>query len=113
MGLGIFPMQLLANDLKTNTQTMGKMLVFLYNILNPYIKPRKEDATIKQKNTPAVRCHLEIQLLSRKDAYRWMQDIFCLPSSQAHIGQFSDYRCDHLKDECRRVLQNNHVKVTC
>ncbi len=52
-------------------------------------------------------------ILSRKEAYRWMQDIFCLPSSQAHIGQFSDYRCDRLKDECRRVLQNNHVKIAC
>lgn len=52
-------------------------------------------------------------ILSRKEAYRWMQDIFCLPSSQAHIGQFSDYRCDRLKDECRKVLQNNHVKIAC
>lgn len=42
MGLGVFPMQLLANDLKTNAQTMGKVPVFLYNILkdilNPYAK---------------------------------------------------------------------------
>lgn len=52
-------------------------------------------------------------ILSRKEAYRWMQDIFCLPSSQAHIGQFSDYRCDRLKDECLKVLQNNHVKIAC
>ena len=36
-----------------------------------------------------------------------LQDIFALPSSQAHIGQFSDYRCDCLKAECRRVLENN------
>lgn len=52
-------------------------------------------------------------ILSRKEAYRWMQDIFALPSSQAHIGQFSDYRCDCLKAECRRVLENNHVKIAC
>lgn len=50
-------------------------------------------------------------ILSRKDAYRWMQDIFCLPSLEAHIGQFSDYRCDRLKDECRRVLQNKEYQL--
>lgn len=33
MGFGGFPPQLLANDLKTNAQTMGKVPVFLYNIL--------------------------------------------------------------------------------
>lgn len=37
-------------------------------------------------------------IFSRKEAYRWMQDTFSLNSSQAHIGQFSDYRCDCLMD---------------
>lgn len=50
-------------------------------------------------------------IFSRKEAYRWMQDIFSLTSSQAHIGQFSDYRCDCLMDECRKVLHNNHVII--
>lgn len=52
-------------------------------------------------------------ILSRKDAYRWMQDIFCLSSHQAHIGEFSEYRCDCLMDACRKVLQNNHVQIAC
>jgi len=50
-------------------------------------------------------------ILSRKDAYRWMQDIFCLSREQAHIGEFSDYRCDCLISECRKVLRNNNVAV--
>jgi len=50
-------------------------------------------------------------IFSRKEAYRWMQDTFSLNSSQAHIGQFSDYRCDCLMNECRKVLQNNHVRT--
>lgn len=37
MGFGGFPLQLLANDLKTNAQTMGKVPVFLYNILTGYL----------------------------------------------------------------------------
>ena len=50
-------------------------------------------------------------IFSRKDAYRWMQDIFSLSSNQAHIGEFSDYRCDCLMNECRKVLINNNVKI--
>lgn len=50
-------------------------------------------------------------IFSRKEAYRWMQDKFSLTSRQAHIGQFSDYRCDCLMDECRKILKNNHVKI--
>lgn len=50
-------------------------------------------------------------IFSRKEAYRWMQDKFSLTSGQAHIGQFSEYRCDCLMDECHKVLKNNHVKI--
>ena len=52
-------------------------------------------------------------IFSRKDAYRWLQDIFCLTHEQAHIGEFSDYRCDCLMAECQKVLRNNHITVTC
>ena len=50
-------------------------------------------------------------IMSRKDAYRWIQDIFSLSDAQAHIGQFSDYRCDCLMAETRKVLENNHVRL--
>lgn len=50
-------------------------------------------------------------IFSRKEAYRWMQDKFSLTSGQAHIGQFSEYLCDCLMDECHKVLKNNHVKI--
>ena len=50
-------------------------------------------------------------IFSRKEAYRWMQNKFSLTSSQAHIGHFSDYRCECLMSECRKVLKNNHVKI--
>lgn len=48
---------------------------------------------------------------SRKDAYRWMQDFFCFTSDQAHIGQFSEYRCDCLLDACKKILKNNKIKI--
>ena len=50
-------------------------------------------------------------ILTKKDAYRWMGDIFCLTTAQAHIGHFSHYYCDRLMDASRKVLQNNHIKI--
>ncbi len=50
-------------------------------------------------------------IFTRKNAYRWMQDIFCLSREQAHIGEFSEYRCDCLIDECRKVLKNNKATI--
>lgn len=74
------------------------------------------DRNLRRKRTQAHRLFDAIWkngILSRKDAYRWMQDTFCLSSEQAHIGQFSDYRCDCLMTECRKVLKNNHIKTAC
>ncbi len=52
-------------------------------------------------------------IFSRKDAYRWLRDTFCLTEEQAHIGEFSEYRCDRLMDECQKVLRNNHITAAC
>ena len=49
-------------------------------------------------------------ILIKKNAYRWMQDIFCLTEQQAHIGCFSEYMCDRLIEESRRVLQNHEQR---
>jgi len=51
------------------------------------------------------------QIMSKKDAYCWIQDIFSLSRTQAHIGEFSDYRCDCLIKECEKVLRNNEGKL--
>ncbi len=37
----------------------------------------------------------------------------CAGNARSHIGQFSDYRCDCLMTECRKVLKNNHIKIAC
>ena len=49
------------------------------------------------------------KIMTKQNAYCWMQDIFSLTTDQAHIGQFSEYRCDCLILECRKVLENNHI----
>lgn len=72
------------------------------------------DATLRRKRIETHRVFDAIWkngILSKKDAYRWMRDTFCLSTAQAHIGQFSHYRCDCLISESRKVLQNNHVQI--
>ena len=41
-------------------------------------------------------------LMTRKEAYRWLQVQFGLPGSEAHIGHFSGYRCEQVIDLCGR-----------
>jgi len=49
------------------------------------------------------------RIMDRDTAYRWMCDKFCLTMRQAHIGNFSEYMCDCLIEECKKVLLNNNV----
>lgn len=39
-------------------------------------------------------------LMSRKEAYRWLQVQLGLPESEAHIGRFSEYRCEQVIALC-------------
>lgn len=81
------------------------------------------DGTIRPKGTLAnselrnkrIRTHRLFDqiwkqgIMSKKDAYRWIQDTFCLNESQAHIGFFADYMCDRLSENCRQVLRNHQL----
>lgn len=40
--------------------------------------------------------------MTRKEAYRWLQVQLGLPESEAHIGRFSEYRCEQVIALCRR-----------
>lgn len=44
----------------------------------------------------------EQRLMTRKEAYRWLQVQLGLPESEAHIGHFSAYRCEQVIDLCGR-----------
>lgn len=43
-------------------------------------------------------------VMTRDAAYRWMADYFCIPLREAHIGQFSEYRCQQLIQKCEDLL---------
>ncbi len=46
-------------------------------------------------------------ILTKREAYHWLQDKFCLRADQAHIGQFSEYMCRQVIEESQKVLENN------
>jgi len=49
-------------------------------------------------------------ILSRNEAYRWLQDSFCLRRDQAHIGLFSEYMCGQVVEASRKVLQTRKCR---
>lgn len=46
-------------------------------------------------------------LMTRKEAYRWLQVQLGLPESEAHIGHFSAYRCEQVIDLCGRFSRTS------
>ncbi len=50
-------------------------------------------------------------ILTKKNAYRWIQDKFQMTEQQAHIGYFSEYMCDQLISESKKVLEANRGKI--
>lgn len=41
-------------------------------------------------------------LMTRKEAYRWLQIQLGLPESETHIGHFSEFRCKQVISLCSR-----------
>lgn len=44
-------------------------------------------------------------LMSRKEAYRWLQIQMGLPAEEAHIAKFSEQRCEQVIQLCRQFPQ--------
>lgn len=48
-------------------------------------------------------------IMTKKEAYRWMEYTMGLPKDSGHIANFSDYRCDELVQICTNFLKNNNI----
>ena len=46
-------------------------------------------------------------LMSKWQAYKWLQAKFGLNANQAHIGKFSEIMCDELISICKQAGENN------
>ena len=51
------------------------------------------------------RLHLS-GIMSRQDAYAWLAGILNAPLSQAHIGYLSEYYCQQVIEESKRLMEN-------
>lgn len=48
-------------------------------------------------------------LMSKRQAYKWMQAKLGLNEEQAHIAKFSEYMCDQLIAVCMQAQKNNKM----
>lgn len=51
-------------------------------------------------------------LMTKWQAYKWMQGKLALPEQDAHIAKFSEYMCDRLISTCNQVYDNIHRSVS-
>ena len=48
-------------------------------------------------------------VMTKEQAYKWLQGRFCLTDNQAHIGMFSEYMCDRVIAACNEVYNRLHI----
>ena len=48
-------------------------------------------------------------IMTRKEAYRWLSYELCLGFEQTHIANFSSYMCDKAIEVCKKLLKNNNL----
>lgn len=85
-----------------------------YPVCDAYVSAHKEsrlpmgtlaNRPLRQKRRQA---HIALNqlweqgLMTRKEAYRWLQVQLGLPEAEAHIARFSEFRCQQVIDLCGR-----------
>lgn len=63
-------------------------------LANPALRRLRRDAHI------ALQQVLDSGMMTRKEAYRWMQAQFGIPADDAHIANFSEIRCKQVIQMC-------------
>ena len=48
-------------------------------------------------------------VMTKEQAYKWLQGKFGLNDNQAHIGMFSEYMCDQVIAACNEVCNRLHT----
>ena len=85
-----------------------------YPACNAYVSAHQDSrlpmGTLADKNLRRKRRQAHIALnrlweenhMTKKEAYRWLQVQLGLPESEAHIGHFSEFRCEQVIRLCSR-----------
>ena len=99
-----------------NSRSAGSYLYVCnrYPICNSYVAAHRStllpmgslaDAELRHKRIQAHRAFDRLWrsgLMSKKEAYQWIQAEFGLHEEQAHIAQFGTYMCDRLIHACEQ-----------
>jgi ssDNA-binding Zn-finger/Zn-ribbon topoisomerase 1 len=67
------------------------------------------DGSLRRKRIQAHRAFDQLWrggIMQKWQAYKWMQAKFGLNCEQAHIANFSEYRCDELIAMCELAMEN-------
>jgi ssDNA-binding Zn-finger/Zn-ribbon topoisomerase 1 len=67
------------------------------------------DGNLRRKRMEAHRAFDQLWrggTMQKWQAYKWMQAKFGFSNTQAHIANFSEYRCDELIGMCEQALEN-------
>lgn len=68
-------------------------------LANPFLRRKRQEAH------KAMEQLWKSGLMSRKEAYRWLQVQMGLPAEEAHIAKFSEQRCEQVIQLCRQFPQ--------
>ena len=50
-------------------------------------------------------------LMTKKEAYRWLAYSMGITFDMGHIAKFSEYRCDELMSLCKGILERNNIEL--
>lgn len=67
-------------------------------LANPALRRKRREAHI------ALQQLQDMNLMTRKEAYRWLQTQFGLPD-ETHIAKFSEFRCEQVIQMCHQFPQ--------
>ena len=49
--------------------------------------------------------------MTKHGLYIWLQNRLCLSETEMHIGKFSYFRCEETIRECKKLMEQNKIKI--
>ncbi|MFR7389173.1 MAG: zinc-finger-containing protein [Blautia faecis] len=64
-----------------------------------------------QKLAPGVKRSDKRRVMTKHGLYIWLQNRLCLSETEMHIGKFSYFRCEETIQECKKLMEQNKIKI--
>ena len=72
------------------------------------------DGNLRHKRIEAHRALNEVinaGVMTKHGLYIWLQNRLCLSETEMHIGKFSYFRCEETIRECKKLMEQNKIKI--